>query len=122
LNAIPRRLGPVLFLVTMPLVDFKPTRLPPAKHPARCPPKTANEQDFFRTEKALSLLAEAGRAIPEERTLRFEDLAGLLRLLTAILPEVVRSVKGAPGSVTVFVGRWQRNGSAFKGDRSWIRL
>jgi len=70
----------------------------------------------------VAFLAGAGLAIPEERTLRFEDLAGLLRLLTASPPEVVRSVKGAPGSVTVFVGRWQRNSSAFKGDRSWTRL
>jgi len=63
------------------------------------------------------------RANPFQRnTLRFEDLADLLRLPTAKRLEVVRSAKGAPGSVTVFVGRWQRNGSVIKGNRSWIRL
>jgi predicted transcriptional regulator len=84
--------------------------------------KTAHKQDFFRRGEALVLLAGADHAMPEECALRFEDPADLLRLLTPRRLELVSSLKGAPGSVTVFVGRWQRNSSAFKGDRSWIRV
>jgi len=40
-------------------------------------------------------LADAGQAIPEERTVSFEDPADLLRLLTASRLDVFRSVKGA---------------------------
>ena len=66
----------------------------------------------------MVLLAGADQAMPEERTLTFEDPADLLRLQVSRRLELVRSLKGAPGSVTVFGGRWQRNSSAFKGDRS----
>jgi predicted transcriptional regulator len=78
--------------------------------------ETANKQDFFRTEKALAHLAVACQAIPEERTLRFQDPADLLRLLTARQLEVFRSVKGAPCSITIIAERLHRDRSAFNGD------
>ena len=78
--------------------------------------KAGNEQDFFRRGKVLARLAHAGRPMPEERTVSFEDPADLLRLLTASRLEVFRSVKGEPGSITVIAGRLQRDRSAVKRD------
>ena len=45
--------------------------------------KAGNEQDFFRRGKVLARLADAGRPMPKERTVSFEDPADMLRLLTA---------------------------------------
>jgi len=78
--------------------------------------KAGNEQDFFRRGKVLARLADAGQAIPEERTVSFEDPADLLRLLTASRLDVFRSVKGEPGSITVIAGRLHRDRSAVKRD------
>ena len=78
--------------------------------------KAGNEQDFFRRGKVLARLADAGQPMPEERTVSFEDPADLLRLLTASRLEVLRSVKGEPGSITVIAGRLQRDRSAVKRD------
>ena len=78
--------------------------------------KAGNEQDFFRRGKALARLADAGQAMPEERTVSFDDPADLLRLLTASRLDVFRSVKGEPGSITVIAGRLHRDRSAVKRD------
>ena len=78
--------------------------------------KTANKQDFFRRGEALVLLAGADQAMPEERTLTFEDPADLLRLQIPRRLELVRSLKSAPGSITAIAGRSYRNRSAFKCD------
>jgi predicted transcriptional regulator len=78
--------------------------------------KAGNDQDFFRRGKVLARLADAGQPIPEERTVSFEDPADLLRLLTASRLDVLRSVKGEPGSITVIAGRLHRDRSAVKRD------
>ena len=78
--------------------------------------KAGNEQDFFRRGQALARLGDAGKSIPEERTVSFEDPAQLLRLLTASRLDVFRSVKGEPGSITVIAGRLHRDRSAVKRD------
>ena len=78
--------------------------------------KAGNEQDFFRRGRLLARLADAGLALPEERTVSFEDPADLLRLLTASRLDVFRSVKGEPGSITVIAGRLHRDRSAVKRD------
>lgn len=78
--------------------------------------KAANEQDFFRRGRVLAGLADASQALPEERTVSFEDPADLLRLLTASRLDVFRSVKGEPGSITVIADRLHRDRSAVKRD------
>ena len=78
--------------------------------------KAGTEQDFFQRGKTLARLADAGKALPEERTVSFEDPAELLRLLTASRLDVFRSVKDEPGSITVIAGRLHRDRSAVKRD------
>ena len=78
--------------------------------------KAGTEQDFFQRGKTLARLADAGKPLPEERTVSFEDPAELLRLLTASRLDVFRSVKDEPGSITVIAGRLHRDRSAVKRD------
>ena len=78
--------------------------------------KAGTELDFFRRGKTLARLADAGEQLPEERTVSFEDPAELLRLLTVSRLDVFRSVKDAPGSITVIAGRLHRDRSAVKRD------
>lgn len=78
--------------------------------------KAGTEQDFFQRGKALARQADAGKALPDERTVSFEDPAELLRLLTASRLDVFRSVKNEPGSITVIAGRLHRDRSAVKRD------
>lgn len=58
--------------------------------------KAGTEQDFFNRGTTLARLADAGKPLPEERTVNFEDSAELLRLLTVSRLDVFRSVKDGP--------------------------
>lgn len=78
--------------------------------------KAGTEQGFFQRGKTLARLADAGKLLPEERTISFEDPAELLGLLTASRLDVFRSVKNEPGSITVIAGRLHRDRSAVKRD------
>ena len=78
--------------------------------------KAGTEHDFFQRGKLLARLADAGKPLPEERTVSFEDPAELLRLLTVSRLDLFRSVKDAPGSITVIAGRLHRDRSAVKRD------
>lgn len=78
--------------------------------------RAGNEQVFFQRGKALARLADAGKQLPEERTVSFEDPAELLGLLTANRLDLFRSVKDEPGSITVIAGRLHRDRSAVKRD------
>lgn len=78
--------------------------------------KAGTEQDFFQRGKSLARPADAGKPLPEERTVSFEDPADLLRLLTISRLDVFRSVKAEPGSITVIAGRLHRDRSAVKRD------
>jgi predicted transcriptional regulator len=78
--------------------------------------KAGNEQDFFQRGKTLARLADTGQPLPDERTVSFEDPAELLRLLTVSRLDLFRSVKEAPGSITVIAGRLHRDRSAVKRD------
>jgi len=78
--------------------------------------KAGNENDFFQRGRELARLADAGKALPEERTISFEDPAELLRLLTVSRLDVFRSVRQDPGSITVIAGRLHRDRSAVKRD------
>ncbi len=64
----------------------------------------------------MARLADAGKQLPEERTVSFEDPGELLRLLTVSRLDVFRSVKDEPGSITVIAGRLHRDRSAVKRD------
>ena len=78
--------------------------------------KAGTEQDFFQRGKTLARLADAGKQLPEERTVSFEDPGELLRLLTVSRLDVFRSVKDEPGSITFLAGRLHRERSAVKRD------
>ena len=78
--------------------------------------KADDELGFFRRGKILARLADDGQPMPEERTVSFEDPAELLRLLTVSRLDLFRSVKEAPGSITVIAGRLHRDRSAVKRD------
>ena len=78
--------------------------------------KAGTEHDFFQRGKRLACLADAGKALPEERVVSFEDPAELLRLLTVSRLDLFRSVKDAPGSITVIAERLHRDRSAVKRD------
>ena len=78
--------------------------------------RAGTEKDFFQRGKTLARLADAGKPLPEERTVSFEDPAELLRLLTASRLDIFRSVKDAPGSITVIANRLRRDRSAVKRD------
>ena len=78
--------------------------------------KAGNEQDFFQRGKTLARLADTGQSLPDERTVSFEEPAELLRLLTVSRLDLFRSVKEAPGSITVIAGRLHRDRSAVKRD------
>lgn len=78
--------------------------------------KASTEQDFFNRGKSLARLADAGKPLPEEWTVSFEEPAELLRLLTVSRLDVFRSVKDQPGSITVIAERLHRDRSAVKRD------
>jgi predicted transcriptional regulator len=78
--------------------------------------KASTEQDFFNRGKSLARLADAGKPLPEEWTVSFEEPAELLRLLTVSRLNVFRSVKDQPGSITVIAERLHRDRSAVKRD------
>jgi predicted transcriptional regulator len=64
-------------------------------------------EDQFQTDWA---------ALPEERTVSFEDPAELLRVPTASRLDVFRSVKSERGWITVIAERLHRDRSAVKRD------
>ncbi|KQP22732.1 transcriptional regulator [Pseudorhodoferax sp. Leaf267] len=84
--------------------------------------KAGTEQDFFQRGKALARLADWRQPMPRERTISFEEPAELLRLLTSSRLDVLRTVKDAPGSITVIAERLQRDRSAVKRDVDQLAL
>lgn len=45
--------------------------------------KTATEDDFFTRGQQLATLADAGKSLPEEHTITFEDPLEMVRVLSA---------------------------------------
>ena len=78
--------------------------------------KTGNEEDFFKRGKQLAKLADATKAIPQERVISFEEPADLLKLLTAARLDLFRAVKERPDSITGIAERLHRDRSAVKRD------
>jgi predicted transcriptional regulator len=78
--------------------------------------KTQTEVGFFAHGKHLAKLADAGRRIPREVVLSFEDPLDMLRLLTAARLALLTSVREQPGSITHVAQRLGRDRSAVKRD------
>ncbi len=78
--------------------------------------KTATEKDFFKRGKKLAKLADAGKPIPQESVISFEDPADVLKLLTAARLALFSAIKEAPGSITAISDRLHRDRSAVKRD------
>ena len=84
--------------------------------------KAGTERDFFERGKRLARLADCGRPLPQEQIISFEEPAQLLRLLTTSRLDVLRTVKDAPGSITVIAERLRRDRSAVKRDVDQLAL
>lgn len=78
--------------------------------------KTATEEEFFKRGKKLAKLADAGKPIPKESVISFEDPADVLQLLTAARLELFSAIKEQPGSITAISERLHRDRSAVKRD------
>ncbi|MFA3760698.1 MarR family transcriptional regulator [Yersinia sp. 2466 StPb PI] len=78
--------------------------------------KTATEDDFFKRGKQLAVLADAGKALPEEHTITFEDPLVMVRILSAARIVLLRAVKMHPGSITSLSTRLKRDRSAVTRD------
>ena len=81
-----------------------------------------NEDEFFRQGTALARLADAGKPLPREQTISFEDPAELLRLLSSRRLDVLRSVKDDPGSIAVIAERLRRDRKGVKRDVDQLAL
>lgn len=78
--------------------------------------KTATEDDFFTRGKQLAALVDAGKALPEEHTITFEDPLEMVRVLSAARIVLLRAVKMHPGSITSLSTRLKRDRSAVTRD------
>ncbi|CNE49749.1 putative transcriptional regulator [Yersinia bercovieri] len=78
--------------------------------------KTATENEFFKRGKKLATLADAGKALPEEHTITFEDPLEMVRVLSAARILLLRTVKMYPGSITSLSARLKRDRSAVTRD------
>lgn len=78
--------------------------------------KTAKEDEFFKRGKKLAKLADAGKPIPQESVISFEDPSDVLKLLTAARLELFGAIKEQPGSITAISDRLHRDRSAVKRD------
>ena len=78
--------------------------------------RTGSEEDFFKRGKKLARLTDAGKPIPQERVISFEEPAELLKLLTAAKLDLFRAIKEHPDSITGIAERLHRDRSAVKRD------
>lgn len=76
----------------------------------------ADEHDFFVRGRGLAALADAGKPIPNEKTISFGDPADLLKMLTPARLELVGEVKRTPDSISGIAGRLHRDRAAVKRD------
>lgn len=75
-----------------------------------------NEENFFKRGEKLAKLADAGKSIPAELVISFEEPAMLLKLLTAARFEIFRMVKSRPDFITGIAESLHRDRSAVKRD------
>lgn len=76
--------------------------------------KTANEQDFFARDRRIAKAAVAGKRLPRETVISFEEPADLLRVLTSARLDLFRAVLAQADSITGIAARLQRDRSAVK--------
>jgi predicted transcriptional regulator len=77
---------------------------------------TGDEKDFFNHGKRLAKLADAGKKIPHELVISFEDPVMLLKLFTATKFALFKAIKERPDSITAIAERLHRDRSAVKRD------
>jgi transcriptional regulator, ArsR family len=78
--------------------------------------KTATPDDFFRRGREIARKADAGKTLPREKIISFDDPADLLSLLTTARLDVYRAVQERPESITGVASRLHRDRSAVKRD------
>jgi len=71
---------------------------------------------FFARGRKLAALADRGLPIPRSRVVAFDDVAGLLQVLTAKRVLLLREVKENPGSISELAKRLKRDRSAVTRD------
>lgn len=78
--------------------------------------KTGTEKDFFQRGRQLARAADRSQALPDEKTISFEDPAEVVKLITAARLALFRTIKEMPGSITQISERLHRDRSAVKRD------
>lgn len=78
--------------------------------------KTGNVEGFFKRGRDIAQRADAGKSIPAERVITYEDPEDLAKILTGAKIALFRAVKEQPGSITDIASRLQRDRSAVKRD------
>ena len=71
---------------------------------------------FFARGRKLAALADRGLPIPRRHVVAFDDVAGLLQVLTAKRLSLLREVKENPGSISELAKRLKRDRSAVTRD------
>ena len=71
---------------------------------------------FFARGRRLAAVADRGLPIPRSRVVAFDDVAGLLQVLTAKRVSLLREVKENPGSISELAKRLKRDRSAVTRD------
>lgn len=77
---------------------------------------TGSEQEFFAQGRRVARALDRGERVTQERVLRFEDPAEMMRLLSSARLALFRAVKDEPGSITAIAQRLRRDRSAVKRD------
>jgi predicted transcriptional regulator len=84
--------------------------------------KTASEQDFFARGRRIATAADAGKRLPRETVISFEEPADLLRVLTSARLDLFRAILAQADSITGIATRLQRDRSAVKRDVDELAL
>jgi predicted transcriptional regulator len=84
--------------------------------------KTATEQDFLARGRRLAEAADAGKRLPRETVISFEEPAALLRVLTSARLDLFRAIMAQADSITGIATRLQRDRSAVKRDVDELAL
>jgi predicted transcriptional regulator len=84
--------------------------------------KTATEQDFFARGRRLAKVADAGKRLPRETVISFEEPADLLRVLTSARLDLFRAILAQADSITGIATRLNRDRSAVKRDVDELAL
>ena len=78
--------------------------------------KTATERDFFERGRRIAKAVDAGRRLPQETVISFEEPGDLLRVLSSARLDLFRAILAQPDSITHISTRLHRDRSAVKRD------